>query len=116
MQRCSGFPPNSAVLLPSVLGVVPGPFPFYLSWAVPALPPELTAFFCPAAQLLLMECELLVANQYLRALMQKKMVCKSKEERRQFCDRLLQDATQLRELFCSLVRGARRRWGAGGGL
>uniref|UniRef100_A0A8B9SSL2 Exocyst complex component 3 like 1 n=1 Tax=Anas platyrhynchos TaxID=8839 RepID=A0A8B9SSL2_ANAPL len=85
-----------------LLGVVPGPFPLYLSWAVHALPPELTAFFCPAAQLLLMECELLVANQYLRALMQKKMVCKSKEERRQFCDRLLQDATQLRELFCSL--------------
>lgn len=38
--------------------------------------------------------------------MQKKMVCKSKEERGQFCDRLLQDATQLRELFCSLVRDA----------
>ncbi|XP_071899886.1 exocyst complex component 3-like protein isoform X2 [Anas platyrhynchos] len=56
----------------------------------------------PLFKLLLMECELLVANQYLRALMQKKMVCKSKEERRQFCDRLLQDATQLRELFCSL--------------
>ncbi|KAI6077487.1 Exocyst complex component 3-like protein [Aix galericulata] len=56
----------------------------------------------PLFKLLLIECELLVANQYLRALMQKKMVCKSKEERRQFCDRLLQDATQLRELFCSL--------------
>uniref|UniRef100_A0A8C9F446 Exocyst complex component 3-like protein n=1 Tax=Pavo cristatus TaxID=9049 RepID=A0A8C9F446_PAVCR len=56
----------------------------------------------PAFTLLLMESELLVASQYLRALMQKKMVCKSKEERGQFCDRLLQDATQLRELFCSL--------------
>ncbi|XP_071670362.1 exocyst complex component 3-like protein isoform X2 [Patagioenas fasciata] len=53
-------------------------------------------------QLLLMESELLVTSQYLRALMQKKMVCKSKEERRQLCDRLLQDATQLRELFCGL--------------
>nr|XP_047911405.1 exocyst complex component 3-like protein [Anser cygnoides] len=56
----------------------------------------------PVFTLLLTECEVLVANQYLRALMQKKMVCKSKEERGQFCDRLLQDATQLRELFCSL--------------
>uniref|UniRef100_A0A8V0ZU37 Exocyst complex component 3 like 1 n=1 Tax=Gallus gallus TaxID=9031 RepID=A0A8V0ZU37_CHICK len=53
-------------------------------------------------QLLLMESELLVVSQYLRALMQKKMVCKSKEERGQLCERLLQDATQLRELFCSL--------------
>uniref|UniRef100_A0A669QQP3 Exocyst complex component 3 like 1 n=1 Tax=Phasianus colchicus TaxID=9054 RepID=A0A669QQP3_PHACC len=56
----------------------------------------------PAFTVLLMESELLVASQYLRALMQKKMVCKSKEERGQLCDRLLQDATQLRELFCSL--------------
>ncbi|XP_035399123.1 exocyst complex component 3-like protein isoform X1 [Cygnus atratus] len=56
----------------------------------------------PVFTLLLTECEVLVANQYLRALMQKRMVCKSKEERGQFCDRLLQDATQLRELFCSL--------------
>lgn len=56
----------------------------------------------PAFTLLLMESELLVVSQYLRALMQKKMVCKSKEERGQLCERLLQDATQLRELFCSL--------------
>uniref|UniRef100_A0A8D0F7J8 Exocyst complex component 3 like 1 n=1 Tax=Strix occidentalis caurina TaxID=311401 RepID=A0A8D0F7J8_STROC len=56
----------------------------------------------PVFTLLLMESEFLVASQYLRALMQKKMVCKSKEERGQLCDRLLQDATQLRELFCGL--------------
>ncbi|NXF99866.1 EX3L1 protein, partial [Sakesphorus luctuosus] len=56
----------------------------------------------PVFTLLLMESELLVASQYLRALMQKKMVCKSEEERGQLCDRLLQDATQLRELFCGL--------------
>ncbi|NXV80252.1 EX3L1 protein, partial [Atlantisia rogersi] len=56
----------------------------------------------PICTLLLTESELLVASQYLRALMQKKMVCKSEEERGQFCDRLLQDATQLRELFCGL--------------
>jgi len=47
-----------------------------------------------------------VTSQYLRALMQKKMACKSEEERGQLCDRLLQDASQLRELFCGLVRGA----------
>ncbi|KAF1464507.1 Exocyst complex component 3-like protein, partial [Pygoscelis antarcticus] len=56
----------------------------------------------PVFTLLLTESELLVASQYLRALMQKKMVCKSEEERGQLCDRLLQDATQLRELFCGL--------------
>ncbi|NWU12799.1 EX3L1 protein, partial [Cephalopterus ornatus] len=56
----------------------------------------------PVFTLLLMESELLVVSQYLRALMQRKMVCKSEEERGQLCDRLLQDATQLRELFCGL--------------
>ncbi|XP_017679696.1 PREDICTED: exocyst complex component 3-like protein isoform X1 [Lepidothrix coronata] len=56
----------------------------------------------PVFTLLLMETELLVASQYLRALMQRKMVCKSEEERGQLCDRLLQDTTQLRELFCGL--------------
>ncbi|XP_069650012.1 exocyst complex component 3-like protein isoform X1 [Haliaeetus albicilla] len=59
-------------------------------------------FMLSPAQLLLTESELLVTSQYLRALMQKKMVCKSEEERGQLCDRLLQDATQLRELFCGL--------------
>ncbi|XP_017596391.1 PREDICTED: exocyst complex component 3-like protein isoform X2 [Corvus brachyrhynchos] len=53
-------------------------------------------------QLLLAETELLVASQYLRALLQRKMVCKSREERGQLCQRLLQDATQLRELFRGL--------------
>ncbi|NXP51906.1 EX3L1 protein, partial [Heliornis fulica] len=56
----------------------------------------------PIFTVLLAESELLVASQYLRALMQKKMVCRSEEERGRFCDRLLQDATQLRELFCGL--------------
>lgn len=65
------------------------------------------------AQLLLAESELLVANQYLRALLQRRMVCKSREERGQLCHRLLQDATQLRELFCGLVRGAWVQRGAG---
>uniref|UniRef100_A0A672TLU0 Exocyst complex component 3-like protein n=2 Tax=Strigops habroptila TaxID=2489341 RepID=A0A672TLU0_STRHB len=56
----------------------------------------------PIFMLLLMETELVVASQYLRALMQKKVVCKSEEERSQLCARLLLDATQLRELFCGL--------------
>ncbi|NXQ57607.1 EX3L1 protein, partial [Anthoscopus minutus] len=56
----------------------------------------------PLFTLLLAESELLVANQYLRALLQKRMVCKSREQRDQLCHRLLQDATQLRELFCGL--------------
>ncbi|NXJ85015.1 EX3L1 protein, partial [Trogon melanurus] len=56
----------------------------------------------PIFTLLLMESELLVTSQYLQALMQKKMVCKSEEKRDQLCDRLLQDAAQLRELFCGL--------------
>uniref|UniRef100_A0A8C5X4Y0 Exocyst complex component 3 like 1 n=1 Tax=Malurus cyaneus samueli TaxID=2593467 RepID=A0A8C5X4Y0_9PASS len=56
----------------------------------------------PVCTLLLAESELLVASQYLRALLQRKMVCKSREERGQLCHRLLQDATQLRELFCGL--------------
>ncbi|NXQ23327.1 EX3L1 protein, partial [Alaudala cheleensis] len=56
----------------------------------------------PLFTLLLAESELLVASQYLRALLQRKMVCKNREERGQLCHRLLQDATQLRELFCGL--------------
>ncbi|XP_062442706.1 exocyst complex component 3-like protein isoform X4 [Rhea pennata] len=56
----------------------------------------------PIFMLLLMESERLVTSQYLRALMQKKMVCKSEEERSQLCNRLLQDATQLQELFHGL--------------
>ncbi|NXE56635.1 EX3L1 protein, partial [Casuarius casuarius] len=56
----------------------------------------------PIFMLLLMESERLVTSQYLWALMQKKMVCRSEEERGQLCDRLLQDATQLRELFHGL--------------
>ncbi|XP_061863732.1 exocyst complex component 3-like protein isoform X2 [Colius striatus] len=56
----------------------------------------------PVFTVLLAESELLVASQYLRALMQKKMVCKSEEERAQLGERLLQDATQLQELFCGL--------------
>ncbi|XP_054026248.1 exocyst complex component 3-like protein [Dryobates pubescens] len=56
----------------------------------------------PISTLLLAESELVVTSQYLRALLQQKMVCRSQEERAQLCHRLLQDATQLRDLFCGL--------------
>uniref|UniRef100_A0A8C3SR91 Exocyst complex component 3 like 1 n=1 Tax=Chelydra serpentina TaxID=8475 RepID=A0A8C3SR91_CHESE len=51
---------------------------------------------------LLAESEHLVMNHYVRALMEKKMVCRSAEERSQLSTQLLQDASQLRELFHSL--------------
>uniref|UniRef100_A0A8C8SDT6 Exocyst complex component 3 like 1 n=1 Tax=Pelusios castaneus TaxID=367368 RepID=A0A8C8SDT6_9SAUR len=46
--------------------------------------------------------EHLVTNRYVRALMEKKMVCRSAEERSQFATQLLRDASQLRELFQNL--------------
>lgn len=42
--------------------------------------------------------------QYLRALMQGRLVCRNAEERTQAAERLRQDAAQLQELFLSLVR------------
>ncbi|NXG45402.1 EX3L1 protein, partial [Psilopogon haemacephalus] len=56
----------------------------------------------PVCTLLLAESELVVTSQYLRALLQQKTVCRSQEERAQLCHHLLQDATQLRDLFCGL--------------
>uniref|UniRef100_A0A8C7EHD4 Exocyst complex component 3 like 1 n=1 Tax=Nothoprocta perdicaria TaxID=30464 RepID=A0A8C7EHD4_NOTPE len=56
----------------------------------------------PISMLLLTESERLVTSQYVRALMQRRMVCRGQEERGQLCRRLLQDATQLRELFQGL--------------
>uniref|UniRef100_A0A8B9IT25 Exocyst complex component 3 like 1 n=1 Tax=Amazona collaria TaxID=241587 RepID=A0A8B9IT25_9PSIT len=92
------FPPGCPHGL--VLYAIPFPLPFPGPLGLtPRRHPVLTAL---PAQLLLMEMELLVASQYLRALMQKKVVCKSEEERGQLCARLLLDATQLRELFCGL--------------
>ncbi|XP_030437585.1 exocyst complex component 3-like protein isoform X3 [Gopherus evgoodei] len=60
----------------------------------------------PVFKFLLAESEHLVMNHYMRALMEKKMVCRSAEERIQLSTRLLQDASQLRELFHNLVREA----------
>lgn len=58
----------------------------------------------PAAQLLLAEAERTVVLQYLRALMQGRLVCRGADERTQAAERLQHDAAQLRELFLGLVR------------
>nr|XP_015094129.1 exocyst complex component 3-like protein isoform X1 [Vicugna pacos] len=71
---------------------------------------ERTARFCqdfrhvrnPAVQLLLAEAERTVVLQYLRALMQGRLVCRGADERTQAAERLRQDAAQLRELFLGL--------------
>ncbi|XP_057390495.1 exocyst complex component 3-like protein isoform X2 [Balaenoptera acutorostrata] len=73
---------------------------------------ERTASFCqdfrhvrdPAVQLLLAEAERTVVLQYLRALMQGRLVCRGADERTQAAERLRHDAAQLRELFLGLVR------------
>ncbi|XP_042294669.1 exocyst complex component 3-like protein isoform X2 [Sceloporus undulatus] len=56
----------------------------------------------PLSTYLLSETEHLVRSQYLRALLQKRMVCRHSEERRQMARRMLQDASQFKELFCNL--------------
>ncbi|XP_077611678.1 exocyst complex component 3-like protein isoform X1 [Crocuta crocuta] len=53
-------------------------------------------------QLLLAEAERTVVLQYLRALMQGRLVCRGAEERTQAAERLQHDAAQLRELFLGL--------------
>ncbi|XP_059987444.1 exocyst complex component 3-like protein isoform X2 [Lagenorhynchus albirostris] len=71
---------------------------------------ERTASFCqdfrhvrdPAVQLLLAEAERTVVLQYLRALMQGRLVCRGADERTQAAERLRHDAAQLRELFLGL--------------
>ncbi|XP_055476993.1 exocyst complex component 3-like protein isoform X3 [Psammomys obesus] len=71
---------------------------------------EQTSHFCqdfwrvrkPAVQLLLAEAERTVVLQYLRSLMQGRLVCRGVEERTQAAERLRQDAAQLKELFLGL--------------
>nr|XP_017504702.2 exocyst complex component 3-like protein isoform X2 [Manis javanica] len=71
---------------------------------------ERTARFCrdfqrvrnPAVQLLLAEAERTVVLQYLRALMQGRLVCRGADERTKAAERLKHDAAQLRELFLGL--------------
>ncbi|XP_058135860.1 exocyst complex component 3-like protein isoform X2 [Dasypus novemcinctus] len=71
---------------------------------------ERTAHFCrdfwrvrsPSVQLLLAEAERTVVLQYLRALMQGRLVCRDADERARAAERLRQDAAQLQELFLGL--------------
>lgn len=71
---------------------------------------EQTSHFCqnfwrvrkPAVQLLLAEAERTVVLQYLRALMQGRLVCRGADERTQAAERLGHDAVQLKELFLGL--------------
>lgn len=42
--------------------------------------------------------------EYVRALMQKRLVCRSGEDRRQLAQQMVQDDQQFRELFQGLVR------------
>uniref|UniRef100_F7AI63 Exocyst complex component 3-like protein n=1 Tax=Monodelphis domestica TaxID=13616 RepID=F7AI63_MONDO len=71
---------------------------------------EQTASFCsrfsrvrsPMAQMLLSESERAVVLEYLRGLMQGKLVCRNLSERIQVSERMLQDSAQLRELFLGL--------------
>ncbi|XP_077166208.1 exocyst complex component 3-like protein isoform X2 [Paroedura picta] len=56
----------------------------------------------PFSTYLLSDAEHLVMSQYVKALLQKKIVCRNAQERNQTGRRMLQDASQLRELFCSL--------------
>ncbi|XP_070307280.1 exocyst complex component 3-like protein isoform X5 [Odocoileus virginianus] len=53
-------------------------------------------------QLLLAEAERTVVLQYLRALMQGRLVCRGADERTQAAERLQHDAAQLQELFLGL--------------
>lgn len=57
--------------------------------------------FC---KLLLAEAERTVVLQYLKALMQGRLVCRGPDERSQAAERLRHDAAQLKELFLGLVR------------
>lgn len=67
----------------------------------------------PSPQLLLAEAERAVVLQYLRALMQGRLVCRGADERAQAAERLRHDAAQLRELFLGLVGTGRAGRGAG---
>lgn len=53
----------------------------------------------PCRQRLKEECQWLTVVEYIRALMQKRLVCRSEDERCHLAQRLSQDAQQLREHF-----------------
>jgi len=49
------------------------------------------------------EAQWLMVVEYVRALMQKRLVCRSSEDRRQLAQQMLQDDQLFREIFHSLV-------------
>lgn len=49
------------------------------------------------------ECQWLTVVEYVRALMQKRLVCRSNDERNQLAQRMSQDAQQLRDHLQSMV-------------
>ncbi|XP_066569976.1 exocyst complex component 3-like protein [Amia ocellicauda] len=53
----------------------------------------------PCQELLRVESQWVLVVEYVRALMQKRMVCRSAEERGKLANRMAQDALQLQELF-----------------
>ncbi|XP_029378658.1 exocyst complex component 3-like protein isoform X1 [Echeneis naucrates] len=56
----------------------------------------------PCRQRLQEEAQWLMVVEYVRALMQKRMVCRSAEERRQLAQQMVQDDQLFREMFISL--------------
>ncbi|XP_036423986.1 exocyst complex component 3-like protein [Colossoma macropomum] len=56
----------------------------------------------PCRQRLQEESQRLTVVEYVRALMQKKLICRSEEERQQLAQQMAQDAQQLREHFQSM--------------
>lgn len=76
-------------------------------WGRGAADGNLYSNWLPVLQLLLAEAERTVVLQYLRALMQGRLVCRGADERTQAAERLGHDAAQLKELFLGLVRA---RW------
>lgn len=50
------------------------------------------------------EAQWLMVVEYVRALMRKKLVCRSAEDRKQLAQQMLQDDQLLRDVFHSLVR------------
>ncbi|XP_071767354.1 exocyst complex component 3-like protein isoform X1 [Centroberyx gerrardi] len=56
----------------------------------------------PCRQRLQEESQWLTVVEYVRALMQKRLVCRSAEERRQLAQRMVQDDQQFREIFHGL--------------
>ncbi len=60
-------------------------------------------YFC-VLQRLQEEAQWLLVVEYVRALMQKRLVCRSAEERSQLAQQMVQDDQQFREIFHGLVR------------